>query len=292
MRRLVEGWLLEGYLRFSWASEAWRPVRVGTELGWEDSSELLSEGVLSSEALRRRFRPSVMIQIGILVLKGIPHRWIGGTYEFLHDGVWGTLEETTLAIALDAMERRSTRDNAEDVDDEPEVKLFATIFDLEELKDSVGEDAFSHWWEHVTGEWPQHLQTAAHHYFRTNRSVFEIASMMSIPESLAETYIDEACCLIRKPRKKILPEPKKHSDGSVCLEGTSKVPEDWTPCCDTFASHTKACVHDIRYEWWEDEWVTVINTTAGGGGIAINFCPHCGDELNERGVPDCEIADG
>jgi hypothetical protein len=70
-----------------------------------------------------------------------------------------------------------------------------------------------------------------------------------------------------------------HTDGSPCLEGSSKVPEGWQPCCEVFDDHTRACVYDVRYEWRSTGWVTAISSSAGGGGITMNFCPHCGASL-------------
>jgi hypothetical protein len=29
-------------------------------------------------------------------------------------------------------------------------------------------------------------------------------------------------------------------------------------------------------------WFTIISPAAGGGGIALNFCPHCGRRLPGR----------
>ncbi len=74
---------------------------------------------------------------------------------------------------------------------------------------------------------------------------------------------------------------KTHSDGTTCLEGTQSIPENYIPCCKAFASHTAVCAYDIRYEWWDNvrEWVIAISEAAGGGGINIMFCPHCGKRL-------------
>src|SRR5262245_31271243 len=59
---------------------------------------------------------------------------------------------------------------------------------------------------------------------------------------------------------------KKHSDGTVCLEGTRSVPEGWQPCCEVFAGHTTTCAHDLRYEWFKktQRWGIVIAESAGG----------------------------
>lgn len=77
-----------------------------------------------------------------------------------------------------------------------------------------------------------------------------------------------------------------HYDGSACPEGTPAIPRAFKPCCPEFGSHTLACYHDVRYEWWPRRrgWFTVIAPSAGGGGVAISFCPHCGSRLtNAKG---------
>lgn len=75
---------------------------------------------------------------------------------------------------------------------------------------------------------------------------------------------------------------RRHPDGSECKEGIQKVPTKYVPCCSTFHEHTKCCEYDIRYEWWakSKHWVIVISELAGGGGIEIDFCPHCGIRLS------------
>ena len=79
----------------------------------------------------------------------------------------------------------------------------------------------------------------------------------------------------------ISPVGEKHASGSRCLEGTRRVPRGYRPCCEAFARHTTSCAFDVRYEWWAKSriWVTVIDASAGGGGIEISFCPHCGSRL-------------
>lgn len=74
---------------------------------------------------------------------------------------------------------------------------------------------------------------------------------------------------------------KKHPDGSYCLENHQRCPEEGKPCCTLFEDHTVACVYDLRYEWWAKPgfWVVRLADSAGGGGIKISFCPHCGSEL-------------
>ena len=74
-----------------------------------------------------------------------------------------------------------------------------------------------------------------------------------------------------------------HSDGSECREGTQTVPLEFVACCDVFEQQTFACEYDIRYEWRSDleppVWVIAIAESAGGGGIEMDFCPHCGTRL-------------
>lgn len=59
------------------------------------------------------------------------------------------------------------------------------------------------------------------------------------------------------------------------------VPVGFAACCDTFVEHVAACAHDVRYEWWsrDGQWVIAIAESAGGGGVEISFCPHCGKKL-------------
>jgi len=73
----------------------------------------------------------------------------------------------------------------------------------------------------------------------------------------------------------------KHADGTTCPEGTQALPRGFQSCCDAFHAHTAACYFDIRYEWWprSRSWFIVIAPSAGGGGISIRFCPHCGNRL-------------
>lgn len=72
----------------------------------------------------------------------------------------------------------------------------------------------------------------------------------------------------------------RHPDGSECLAGTQRVPKGHLPCCEVFEDHTRACAFDVRYEWSEEHgWVTAISSSAGGGGVAISHCPHCGEQL-------------
>ncbi|HNT78321.1 MAG TPA: hypothetical protein PKH77_25195 [Anaerolineae bacterium] len=73
----------------------------------------------------------------------------------------------------------------------------------------------------------------------------------------------------------------RHPNGTPCLEGTAYVPQDFRPCCDLFAAHTTTCVYDLRYEWWprSRQWVIALAKAAGGGGIVIHYCPHCGARL-------------
>lgn len=72
----------------------------------------------------------------------------------------------------------------------------------------------------------------------------------------------------------------EHSDGSPCLDGVVAVPPGYTPCCPVFEQHTRLCVYDVRYQWSASTgWVIAIAESAGGGGVQIAFCPHCGTEL-------------
>lgn len=77
---------------------------------------------------------------------------------------------------------------------------------------------------------------------------------------------------------------RKHADGSKCLEGTQRLPSEFSACCEQFSERTLACYYDIRYEWWPNfkNWFVVIPESAGGGGIAFRFCPHCGKKLSGR----------
>lgn len=79
----------------------------------------------------------------------------------------------------------------------------------------------------------------------------------------------------------------QHSDGTICLEGISSVPAGYVPCCETFVGHTATCAYDVRYEWWAKprHWVIAIAESAGGGGITISFCPHCGANLSLAPAP-------
>ncbi len=74
---------------------------------------------------------------------------------------------------------------------------------------------------------------------------------------------------------------KPHADGTLCLEGTSRLPASFVACCDVFDGHTSTCTYDLRYEYWEKSkmWVIAIAESAGGGGIEISYCPHCGTKL-------------
>ena len=78
-----------------------------------------------------------------------------------------------------------------------------------------------------------------------------------------------------------------HADGSICPEGTSSAPPGFMACCEDFAQQTTSCYYDIRYEWRNDLecWLIAIPDSAGGGGIEISFCPHCGASLLTGGKP-------
>jgi hypothetical protein len=77
---------------------------------------------------------------------------------------------------------------------------------------------------------------------------------------------------------------RKHDDGQVCLEGRPLVPKKFIPCCDAFAERVMACEYDGRYEWYPkaEIWVIACPDESGGGGIAIGFCPHCGEQLTSK----------
>jgi hypothetical protein len=72
-----------------------------------------------------------------------------------------------------------------------------------------------------------------------------------------------------------------HTDGTLCREGSKSVPENFVACCEDFDDHTSTCEFDVRYEWCVEEkvWSIAIAESAGGGGILIDFCPHCGVRL-------------
>lgn len=74
---------------------------------------------------------------------------------------------------------------------------------------------------------------------------------------------------------------KKHPDGTRCLEGTRGAPRTFRSCCDFFEGHLSSCVYDIRFEWHNRarQWEIPIAASAGGGSMAIRYCPHCGARL-------------
>ena len=76
-----------------------------------------------------------------------------------------------------------------------------------------------------------------------------------------------------------------HLDGTACPEGTQRTPRGYHACCPAFDARTRACYHDIRYEWWSAQrnWFVLIAPDAGGGGIAMVYCPHCGAMLKGSG---------
>lgn len=78
--------------------------------------------------------------------------------------------------------------------------------------------------------------------------------------------------------------PPLHADGTSCPEGTRRVPVRFTACCAEFDDRTRACYHDIRFEWWSRPraWFIIIAPDAGGGGIRFRYCPCCGTALNSK----------
>lgn len=60
------------------------------------------------------------------------------------------------------------------------------------------------------------------------------------------------------------------------------MPRKHVPCCEIFAGHLDTCEFDVRYEWRSKskQWVIAIAESAGGGGLTMNFCPHCGKKLS------------
>ncbi len=85
---------------------------------------------------------------------------------------------------------------------------------------------------------------------------------------------------------------REHEDGTTCLEGTSSVPAGYSPCCATFGGHVETCVYDLRYEWWPRQrcWVIAVAENAGGGGIMIRYCPHCGHDLRRAAARKTPVA--
>jgi hypothetical protein len=77
---------------------------------------------------------------------------------------------------------------------------------------------------------------------------------------------------------------QRHSDGTLCKEGTTSVPKGFAACCAAFSDHVATCDFDVRYEWRRQsrDWVIAIPESAGGGGVRISFCPHCGSRLGAR----------
>lgn len=89
---------------------------------------------------------------------------------------------------------------------------------------------------------------------------------------------------IKAQRQHSYGEPSTHLDGSLCPEGTAQLPANRVLCCREFEARTTACYYDVRYEWQRRRrnWVIAIPPDAGGGGVAITHCPHCGAKLAGR----------
>lgn len=78
-------------------------------------------------------------------------------------------------------------------------------------------------------------------------------------------------------------KPLVHDDGSVCLEGTRRVPARYKPCCRAFDRLTTNCKFDIRAEWWAGrrKWYVLL-CDGGSSGLELNYCPFCGKKLPGR----------
>ena len=76
----------------------------------------------------------------------------------------------------------------------------------------------------------------------------------------------------------------KHADGTLCPEGTALLPSRFRACCEFFEAHTRACYFDLRFEWWAKArgWFVAVAPQAGGGGVAIHYCPNCGSALTAK----------
>jgi hypothetical protein len=76
----------------------------------------------------------------------------------------------------------------------------------------------------------------------------------------------------------------KHADGTLCPEGIALLPSRFRSCCEFFESHTRACYFDLRFEWWSKArgWFIAVVPQAGGGGVAIHYCPNCGSALTAQ----------
>lgn len=75
-----------------------------------------------------------------------------------------------------------------------------------------------------------------------------------------------------------------HADGTPCKEGTTSTPRGFVPCCAAFAAHLATCEFDVRYEWRAKRrrWEIAVPQVAGGGGVEIRYCPHCGAKLGRK----------
>lgn len=77
-----------------------------------------------------------------------------------------------------------------------------------------------------------------------------------------------------------------HRDGTPCVEGAQAVPSAFVACCSALEERTRACVIDVRFEFWPEHkaWFIPLVPDAGGGAIEIAFCPHCGTRLIGTGA--------
>lgn len=74
-----------------------------------------------------------------------------------------------------------------------------------------------------------------------------------------------------------------HDLGGPCKEGTQNIPDNWSPCCQSFLHHTKSCQFDIRFEWMPNNKVWgIVLPVDGFSFLELSYCPFCG---RETGIP-------